>query len=77
MRATSLSQFGRDNHGGNPLFFTVPEVARLLRTTPKAIYLMVERSQLPGVTRVRRRILVRRDVLLDWLGQESASSPKE
>ena len=71
------SHLGANGHGGEPMFLTVPEVARLLRTTVKAIYLMVERRQLPGVTRVGRRVLLRCDVLLDWLSQESASSPKE
>ena len=37
----------------------------------KAIYAMVERGQLPGVTRIGRRMLFRLDALLDWLGQKS------
>jgi hypothetical protein len=32
---------------------------------------MVERQQLPGVVRIGRRVLVREDVLLDWLRQKS------
>ncbi len=60
-----------------PIFLRVEEVAAVLRTSPKAIYTMIERHQLPGVTRVRRRVLVRRDLLLHWLRQESAPSPKE
>lgn len=55
----------------------VGEVATFLRTTPKAIYAMVERHSLPGVVRIGRRVLVRREVLLDWLHQKSAPSPKE
>jgi excisionase family DNA binding protein len=43
---------------------TVQETATLLRTTPKAIYCMIERAQLAGVVRLGRRVLVRRDVLL-------------
>jgi excisionase family DNA binding protein len=43
----------------------VEEVATLLRTTPKAIYAMVERRSLRGVVRIGRRVLVRRQVLLD------------
>ncbi len=46
------------------MFYTVKETARLLRTTEKAVYLKVERGQLPGVTRIGRRVLVRRDVVL-------------
>jgi excisionase family DNA binding protein len=39
------------------MLLTVGEVAVLLRTSGKAIYAMVERRQLPGVTRLDRRIL--------------------
>jgi hypothetical protein len=34
-----------------PLLLTVTETATLLRTTPKAVYAMIERGLLPGVTR--------------------------
>ena len=60
-----------------PRFLNVEEAAELLRTTRRAIYAMVERRQLPGVVRVRRRVLFRSDVLLDWLDQKCAPSPKE
>ena len=60
-----------------PILLTVAEVAAVLRTTPKGVYLMVERAQLPGVTRIGRRVLVRRDVLVDWLRQKSAPSQEE
>jgi excisionase family DNA binding protein len=60
-----------------PVLLTVDEAAALLRTTRRAIYAMVERRQLPGVIRVRRRVLVRADDLLDWLDQKRAPSPKE
>ena len=43
----------------------VEEVATLLRTTPKAIYAMVERRSLPGVVRIGRRVLVRHEVALE------------
>ena len=49
----------------------------LLRTTRRAIYAMIERRQLPGVIRVRRRVLLRADDLLDWLNQKRAPSPEE
>ena len=57
-----------------PLLMTTGEVAVLLRTTRKAVYAMVDRRQLPGVTRVGRRVLIRSDQLLDWLRQKSALS---
>jgi excisionase family DNA binding protein len=52
---------------------TVPETADLLRTTPKAVYCMIERGQLAGVTRLGRRVLVRRDLLLRSLDEKSTS----
>ena len=61
----------------SPLLLTVAETADLLRTSPKAVYAMVSRGQLPGVRRIGRRLLFRRDALLDWLDQKDAPSPKE
>jgi excisionase family DNA binding protein len=66
-----------DRKGVLPVLLTVTETAELLRTTRRAIYLMVERRQLPGVTRIGRRVLFRADELLDWLDQKRAPSPKE
>jgi excisionase family DNA binding protein len=57
-----------------PVLLTPIEVADLLRTTRKAIYSMVERGQLPGIVRIGRRVLIREDALLDWLGQKSTPS---
>ena len=59
---------------GLPQFLTADEGAALLRTSRKAIYAMVERGQLPGVTRVRRRLLVRAEELVDWLNQKRTPS---
>jgi len=58
-----------------PEFLTISETAELLRTTPKAVYAMVGRGQLAGVTRLGRRVLVRRDVLLRALDEKAAASP--
>ncbi len=66
-----------NNNYGLPLFLTVDETADLLRKTRKGVYVMIERAQLPGVTRLGRRVLVRRDDLLEWLRQKSAPAPKE
>lgn len=80
MRAHLTTDDGQE-HGsrrpGVPLLLTVDEAAELLRTTRRAIYAMVERRQLPGVVRLRRRVLFRTDVLLDWLDQKREPSPKE
>jgi len=56
------------------VLLTTGETADLLRTSKKAIYAMVERGQLPGVVRIGRRVLIREDALLDWLGQKSTPS---
>jgi excisionase family DNA binding protein len=64
-------------HGALPVLLTVDEAADLLRTTRRGIYAMVERRQLPGVIRVRRRVLLRADDLLDWLNQKRAPLPEE
>jgi excisionase family DNA binding protein len=58
-----------------PLLLTTDEVAAMLRTTRKAVYSMAERAQIPGVTRIGRRLLIRRDDLLSWLEEKRAASP--
>lgn len=49
------------------LFLTVAEVAEMFRTTPKAVYNMIERGQVPGVFRRGRRILIKRAELLRFI----------
>ena len=60
-----------------PSFLTVDETAEVLRTTRRGVYALIERGQLPGVTRIGRRVLVRADDLLDWLDRRRAPSPEE
>jgi excisionase family DNA binding protein len=60
-----------------PMLLTVDDAANLLRTTRRAIYAMLERRQLPGVIRIRRRVLIRSAELLEWLDQKRAPSQKE
>jgi excisionase family DNA binding protein len=55
----------------------VDDVADLLRTTRRAIYAMLERRPLPGVIRIRCRVLIRSAELLEWLDQKRAPSLKE
>ena len=56
---------------------TVDEVAVVLRTTRVAVYAQVARGQIPGVTRLGRRLLFRTEDLVDWLDRNRAPSPKE
>lgn len=66
------------SHDATPLMLmTVDEVADLLRTSRPAIYAMVARAQLPGVTRIGKRLLFRREDLIKWLSQNSTPSPQE
>jgi excisionase family DNA binding protein len=66
-----------NNHSSLPLLLTPEETSAVLRTSRKAIYAMVERGQLPGVTRIGRRVLIRSRELLDWLDHNRAPSPLE
>jgi excisionase family DNA binding protein len=66
-----------NEHSSLPSLLTVDEAAGFLRTSRRAIYAMVERRQIPGVVRLRRRVLFRADQLVHWLDQKCASSPKE
>jgi excisionase family DNA binding protein len=66
-----------ENGDAMPLLLTVDDAADLLRTTRRAIYAMLERRQLPGVIRIRRRVLIRSAELLEWLDQKRAPSLKE
>jgi excisionase family DNA binding protein len=66
-----------NTHESLPLLLTVNETATLLRTTRKAVYVMIERGLLPGVTRIGRRVLVRSTDLLDFLDHNRAPSPQE
>ena len=74
------NRFGAQNRlrgtpEGWPTLLTAGEVAVVLRTSRKAVYAMAERAQLPGVRRIGRRLLVRRDDLLSWLDERRAASP--
>lgn len=64
------------NANNEPELLTVQDVADILRTTPKAVYAMVERQQIPAVRRIGRRLLFKRRELLDWLDHTCAPSSK-
>lgn len=77
-RSVVRRRFERSENGdAMPLLLTVDDAADLLRTTRRAIYAMLERKQLPGVIRIRRRVLLRSSELLEWLDQKRAPSLKE
>jgi excisionase family DNA binding protein len=75
-RGDARASVGR-SRASLPVLLTVDEAASLLHTTRRAIYAMIERRQLPGVIRIRRRVLFRADDLLHWLDQKRAPSPEE
>ena len=77
-RSVMRRRFERSENGdARTLLLTVDDAADLLRTTRRAIYAMLERRQLPGVIRIRRRVLIRSSELLEWLDQKRAPSLKE
>ena len=63
--------------GALPLLLTADETAEILRTTRAGVYALAARGQLPGVTRIGRRLLVRSAVLVEWLDQKRAPSQQE
>ncbi len=54
-----------------PLLLTVEEAAAVLRLSRKAAYSMIERGQMPGVSRIGRRVRIRSSDLLHFLRQKS------
>lgn len=77
MNVPSIASMHSAEQKNWPVLLTVPEAAHLLRTTTRGVYAMVERRQLPGVVRIRRRVLFRTEALLDWVLQKSAPSLEE
>ncbi|MAE71169.1 MAG: hypothetical protein CME06_11975 [Gemmatimonadetes bacterium] len=59
-----------------PLLLTPAEVAELLRTSRAAVYKRVERGAIPGVTRIGRKLLFRREELVAWIDASRWSSPE-
>lgn len=55
-----------------PVFYTVPEAARLLRVTPATIYRAIREDAFPAV-RIRTRYVIPASAV-DWLAAEAAES---
>ena len=64
------------NDHAMPVLLTTDEVATLLRTTRKAVYCMADRGQLPGKTRIGRRLLFSRRALVDFIDRK-CSAPSD
>ena len=56
-----------------PVMLTANEVAEVLRTSRAVIYEMVRLGKLPGVVHLGRKVLVRRDRLLEFLRERESS----
>jgi len=57
-----------------PELLSADDVAAWLRTTPKAVYLMAARAQLPRPIKVGRRLLWERKALGTWLDEKRVAS---
>jgi excisionase family DNA binding protein len=55
-----------------PPLLTAQEVADLLRTDRKVVYEMAQLRRLPGVIRLGRKLLFRRDRLLQFLAERES-----
>lgn len=50
-----------------PYLMTADELGEFLRRSRRAIYTMKDRGQLPRPVRIGRRVLFRRNDVLEWL----------
>ncbi len=60
---------------GLPELLTVDEVAETLRANRKVVHMKIARGQIPGVTRIGRRVLALRDHLSAWISRCEEVSP--
>lgn len=60
-----------------PRFFTTKELADFLRTTPKGVYHLVARGQLPQPHHRGRRLLFDLDEVLASLSESRVPSPTQ
>ncbi len=54
-------------HQGIEPILTVRDLAKLLKTSEKAIYAMYQRGHIEGAFRLGRRLLFKRDIILNWI----------
>jgi excisionase family DNA binding protein len=54
-----------------PLLLQAHEVAQLIRVSRKAVYTMAERGEIPGVTKLGRRLRFRRDAIEAWIASST------
>jgi len=73
---TTRSPINRNSEFSDlPPILTVKELADVLRVNPKTLYEAIDDGQIPGVQRIGRRIVIVRDVVVDWLcGGRGSSS---
>lgn len=57
-----------------PHLLTTHEFAQLIRTSRKVVYEMIRLGQLPGVIRLGRKVLLRRDRVLEFLLEREEQS---
>lgn len=62
-----------EGHFAGLEFFTLPEVASILRCSNSTVYKMVESGKLPA-NRIGGRLIFDRDMLARWI-QDRATSP--
>ena len=54
-------------------FFTIPEVARLLKISKSKIYDLVQRGKIPHI-RIGRNVRITESALKQWLEAQASSS---
>jgi len=58
-----------------PELLRVQALAAILRTTPKAIYSMIARGEVPGLFRLgKRTVFFRKDVIIEWIESAAKSA---
>ena len=61
----------------NDQFYTVSEVANILRLSKSQVYLMIQKKKLPYIRLSERRIVVRESDLERWIERQRAMEPSQ